>query len=67
MEEKYTLTVIRERNIENNDFYHLNICAKLMEDYIKIEQERRKFGLKNIRFMYITDKDGKILAEWISK
>lgn len=67
MKEKYTLTVIRKSKIKTIEFYHLDVCVKLMNEYEAIEQKQRKAGLKSLRYMYITNEDGKILAEWISK
>lgn len=63
----YKLIVIGKDEIETIELFHLKSCVTLMDLYEAREQERRNAGLKYLRFMYITNNDGKILAEWISK
>ena len=66
--EKFTFITINEKEVVIEKFNYLDTCVNLMKKKKKKEEEiRKRFGIKDKKYMCITNENGKILAEWISK
>lgn len=66
--EKFTFITIKEKEVVIEKFNYLDTCVNLMNTLIEKEEEiRKRFGIKDKQYMCITNENGKILAEWISK
>ena len=66
--EKFTFIAIREKEVVIEKLNYLDTCANLMNILIEREGKiRKQFGIKDKKYMCITNENGKILAEWTSK
>ena len=66
--EKFTFVAIREKQVVIEKFNYLDTCTNLLKAWAEREEKARKyFGIKDYRYICITDEAGKILAEWKDK
>ena len=65
---KFKFVTIKEREVEIDEFNNLETCTNLLKIMIEREINTKKYyGVKERRYMSITDDTGKILAEWKDK
>ena len=63
--EEFTFIAIKEEEVTIEKFRYLESCTNLLKGITEREKIfREKYGLTNLRYIYITNKNGEILVEW---